>query len=189
MPSTAGSGIFMGLAAADRRRGSSGQGGGMYSLIPKLIFVIIAYAALAFGSNLAGENAFTGTMDAFVEGNCVGMESASEDAVECHGGVLYSTLFKVGDMPLNWSDILIMFGLILLFLEMLTAPGTGNATVFNNLLSTVVFVIALLLFVMNPLFTTSTFLIITMMTFVDVAAGWFITVIASRRDLAVGGDA
>lgn len=189
MPSSAGSGIFMGLSAAERRReGGSGKGGGMYNLFPKLLIAIIAYAALAYGSNLASETAFTGTMDAFVEGNCEGMEGAGPDAIRCHGGLLYTTLFKIGDMPLTWSDLLIIFGLVLLFLEMLKAPGTGNATVFNNLLSTGVFVIAILLLVMNPLFATSTFLIITMMAAVDVGAGWFITVIASRRDLAVGGE-
>lgn len=166
----------------------------MYELFPKMLIAIIVYAAIAFTTGVAGgEDAFTGNMHEFRDGNCVGMESAGPEAVECTEGALYTTLFSIPtagtDWPLTLSDLLITLGLVMLFLEMLKAPGTGNATVFNNLLSTGVFIIAILLFVLQPLFATSTFFIIMLMTLLDTAAGWFITVIASRRDLAVGGEA
>ncbi len=197
MASSDGSGLFLGLTAAERRRRQgAGQkkGGGMYELFPKMIIAIVVYAVVALGTGLtAGSETFTGNMHEFRAGNCAGMETAPEGAVECTQGVLYSTIFTIPtagtDWPLTLSDLLITLGLVMLFLEMLKAPGTGNATVFNNLLSTGVFIIAILLFVLQPLFATSTFFIIMLMTLLDTAAGWFITVIASRRDLAVGGEA
>lgn len=164
----------------------------MYDLFPKMLIAIIVYAAIAFTVGVAGgEDAFTGNMEHFRNGNCAGMETAGENAVQCTQGALYSTLFTIPtagtDWPLTLSDLLITLSLVLLFLEMLKAPGTGNVVVFNNLLSTGVFIIAILLFVLHPLFATSTFFIIMLMTLLDTAAGWFITVIASRRDLALGG--
>lgn len=197
MASSDGSGLFLGLSAAERRRQQGAgrqQGGGMYGLFPKMLIAIVVYAAIALTVGVAGsEDAFTGNMHEFRKGNCVGMDTATETAVECTQGVLYSTIFTIPtagtDWPLTLSDLLITLGLVMLFLEMLKAPGTGNATVFNNLLSTGVFIIAILLFVLHPLFATSTFFIIMLMTLLDVTAGWFITVIASRRDLAVGGEA
>lgn len=195
MASSEGSGLFLGLTAAQRRRQQGGQkrGGGMYELFPKMLIAIVVYAAIAFTTGVAGgPDAFTGNMQEFRDGNCIGMETAGPEAVECTEGVLYSDLFSIPaagtDWPLTLSDLLITLGLVMLFLEMLKAPGTGNATVFNNLLSTGVFIIAILLFVLQPLFATSTFFIIMLMTLLDTAAGWFITVIASRRDLAVGGE-
>ena len=192
MASTDGSGLYLGLSAAQRHKRGSKKGGGMYELFPKMLIAIIVYAAIAFGTGVAGgADAFTGNMQEFRAGNCQGMVDAGADAVKCTEGVLYSTLFTIPaagtEWPLTLSDLLITLALVLLFLEMLKAPGTGNSTVFNNLLSTGVFIAAILLFVLHPLFATSTFFIIMLMTLVDTAAGWFITVISSRRDLAVGG--
>ncbi|GGE46430.1 hypothetical protein GCM10011367_21540 [Marinicauda pacifica] len=165
----------------------------MYELFPKMIIAIVVYAAIAFTTGIAGgEEAFIGNMQEFRSGNCVGMVDAGPEAVECAEGALHATLFTVPTAGTQWalslSDLLITLALVMLFLEMLKAPGTGNVTVYNNLLSTGVFIVAILLFVLQPLFATSTFFIIMLMTLVDTAAGWFITVIASRRDLAVGGE-
>jgi len=159
----------------------------MYDLFPKLLIAIIVYAAIAFVTSWTG-----GGQDAFT-GNMHECRAGMENVTEFSPGVLYSTLFTIPTAgtawPLTLSDLLITFSLVLLFLEMLKAPGTGNVIVFNNLLSTGVFIIAILLFVLHPLFATSTFFIIMLMTLLDTAAGWFITVIASRRDLALGGEA
>mgnify|MGYP002652791539 CR=1 FL=1 len=46
--------------------------------------------------------------------------------------------------------------------------------------------IALALFLLVGRFATSTFFILTVMTLIDVMAGFVVTIVASRRDLAVG---
>ncbi|MEO1038413.1 MAG: hypothetical protein AAFX09_02630 [Pseudomonadota bacterium] len=168
----------------------------MFNVFPKLIIAIVVYGAIAFSTSISNGGdiqAFTGTLIEFQRGECVGMEGAGAAAVECRAGTLNRGLFSVpmagdGLWVVTTSDLIITLSLILLFFEMLKAPSSGNASVFNNLLSTVVFILAILLFVLHPLFATSTFFIIMLMTLVDVAAGWFITTISSRRDLAVGGE-
>jgi len=198
MASGTGAGLFLGLRAAEREGARRQPKGGlsMFNVFPKLLIAIIVYAAIAFSTSVTNGgdiDAFTGTLIDFQRGECAGMAGASADAVECRPGTLYRGLFTVpmagsGEWVVTTSDLIITLSLVLLFFEMLKAPSSGNSTVFNNLLSTVVFIIAILLFVLHPLFATSTFFIIMLMTLVDVAAGWFITTISSRRDLAVGGE-
>jgi hypothetical protein len=45
------------------------------------------------------------------------------------------------------------------------------------------FLVSMLLFLLTPLFGTSTFFLITLMSLVNVIAGFTITAIAARRDL------
>lgn len=198
MATGAGSGIFLGLEAAERqrRRGGGSKGdGSVLNIFPKLLIAIIVYAVVAYITVFSGggTEAFVGDMSAFRAGECAGMVGAPDGAQECRQGVLNSALFTAdmvgeGRWVLTTSDLLIMLGLLMLFFELLKAPGTGNATVINNMFSTLVFVAALLLFILMPVFATSTFFIIMLMALIDTSAGWFITVISSRRDLAVGGE-
>ncbi len=84
------------------------------------------------------------------------------------------------------SDVLLTSGLILLFLEMISATRTGRSTVINHGLSLVVFVAALVEFIVLPQFGTSTFFLITMFTLLDVVAGFTVTIATARRDFSVG---
>ncbi|MBG51285.1 MAG: hypothetical protein JJ939_08840 [Alphaproteobacteria bacterium] len=84
------------------------------------------------------------------------------------------------------SDVLLTSGLILLFLEMISATRTGSSTVINHGLSLVVFVAALVEFIVLPQFGTSTFFLITMFTLLDVVAGFTVTIATARRDFSVG---
>lgn len=103
-----------------------------------------------------------------------------------------SVLFTIPMMstPDGWGlttgDLLLVLGLIFLFIEFMESAGTGSTTIINHALSMVVFVIALALFLLVGRFATSTFFILTAMTLIDVMAGFVVTIIASRRDLAVG---
>lgn len=84
------------------------------------------------------------------------------------------------------SDLLLTSGLVLLFLEMISATRTGSSTVINHGLSLVVFVAALVEFIVLPQFGTSTFFLITMYTLLDVVAGFTVTIATARRDFSVG---
>jgi hypothetical protein len=50
----------------------------------------------------------------------------------------------------------------------------------------IVFVVALILFLIWPLAATSLFFLITMITLLDVMAGFSVTIRAARRDYSVG---
>ena len=87
----------------------------------------------------------------------------------------------------TWSGIFIMLGVITLYLELIKSTQTGTGTVAEHALSMVVFILFLLEFLLVKMAGTSTFLIITLMSLLDVVAGFSITVASARRDLNLGG--
>jgi len=52
-----------------------------------------------------------------------------------------------------------------------------------------VFVIGLVLFLLVGQFATSVFFLLTVMALLDTVAGFVVTIVSARRDLAVGGEA
>ena len=87
----------------------------------------------------------------------------------------------------TWSGIFIMLGVITLYLELVKSTRTGTGTVVEHVLSMGVFILFLLEFLLIKIAGTSTFLIITLMSLLDVVAGFSITVAAARRDFTMGG--
>ncbi len=93
------------------------------------------------------------------------------------------------DWEIEWGDVFLVFSIGLLFVELLRATKTGSESIMNHALSVVVFVAALLLFITVKEFGNSTFFIFMSMTFLDFMAGFIVTTVTARRDLAVGGIA
>jgi hypothetical protein len=125
---------------------------------PLLILVLIAYNLLVFLTGVSLEaNLFTLTMVS---------------------GAVWS--FKV-------SDVLLLFALILLFFEILKATRTGAGAVIDHLLSTGVFIIALVEFILVAQAATTTFFLIMVITLLDVIAGFSVSITSARRDFSVGG--
>lgn len=128
----------------------------MIRLIPLLIIVVAAYNALVLIGGM------------------------SVDAV------LFSLSMPSGDMlGLTLGGMLLAVGLILLYLEILKATRTTGAAVADHVLSMAVFIVALLELILVPAFGTVTFLLITLMTLIDVVAGFTVTIQTARRDFGV----
>lgn len=87
---------------------------------------------------------------------------------------------------LRVGDVVVMFGLILLFAEILKSTNASDTTVIEHVLSTFVFIFYLIAFLLAPMVANSTFLILTMMSLIDVIAGFTITINTARRDFTVG---
>ena len=101
--------------------------------------------------------------------------------------VAFSTAMMSGArFSLNWGDCLIVSALFLLFIEVLKAARTGTSTIIDHILSTAVFVAALVEFLMAASAGTSTFFLIVVICLVDVVAGYSISIRAARRDFTVG---
>ncbi|MBX2798476.1 MAG: hypothetical protein KTR31_12420 [Myxococcales bacterium] len=87
-----------------------------------------------------------------------------------------------------WSvtagDLLLLFALFMLFLEVLKSTGAGSGSVTNHALSLVVFVVGLVQFLMMPPFATSVYFMILSMALLDVVAGVIVTISAVRRDVS-----
>ena len=104
---------------------------------------------------------------------------------------LEQVAFSIGMMSgarftLNWGDCLILAGLFFLFIEVLKAARTGSATILDHILSTAVFIGALVEFLMVADAGTSTFFLITVICLVDVVAGYSVSIRSARRDFTVG---
>ena len=90
----------------------------------------------------------------------------------------------------NWAvtngEMLILFSIALLFMEILKSTSTGTATIINHAISMILFIVCLVEFLLLPNFATSVFFIIMIMTLLDVLAGVVVTIVSARRDFGVG---
>jgi hypothetical protein len=101
-------------------------------------------------------------------------------------GDAYTVALASGaEMTLRAGDFIIIAGLIALFLEMLKAARPGRASVVDHILSTATFVVALVCFLLVEAAGTPTFFLLTLMTLIDVLAGFSISLFAARRDFSV----
>lgn len=82
------------------------------------------------------------------------------------------------------ADVLLIVALALLFVEIVSA-SSRTASIVNHGLSLLVFLVCVVEFLLVPGCGTTTFLLITLMTLIDVIGGYSISIRAARRDLSV----
>lgn len=92
-----------------------------------------------------------------------------------------------GVWDLSVGDIFIVVSLVLLFGEILKATRFGNASVVDHMLSTAVFVVCLIEFLLVGFAATSVFFILMIMALIDVIAGFTVSIRAAARDVQFGG--
>ncbi len=91
------------------------------------------------------------------------------------------------DARRDHGDLLIILSIMLLFVEILKATRFGVKSIIDHMLSFVVFVAALVEFIMVQKAATSTFLILLVICVVDVIGGFSISIRAALRDYSVEG--
>jgi hypothetical protein len=101
------------------------------------------------------------------------------------------TLFTIrmmsqADLNVSTGDVLVIFSILLLFVEVLKATRFGTKAIMDHILSFIVFVAALAEFIMVKQAATSTFLLLLVICFVDVVGGFSISIRTAQRDLALG---
>jgi len=91
----------------------------------------------------------------------------------------------------TWGDMVILSGLITLYIEIFKSTRTSSISIVDHTLSTIIFVAFLVSWMVFPWTigekSNSVFLFLTVMSFIDVIAGFTITIAAARRDFALGG--
>ncbi len=127
--------------------------------VPLIAVVMVVYTALAINPDFSAGSAFT-------------------DWVLPSGAELY----------LTFGDIFVILGLAALFFEVIKSARLGPGTIVDHILSTAVFVIALIVFLLVQAFGTPAFLMLVLMAFIDVVAGYTISILSARRDLSVNRD-
>ncbi len=99
--------------------------------------------------------------------------------------VFTATLASGAIFALRAGDIFVLAGLVALFFEMVKAARAGQGTIIDHMLSTAVFVVALVCFLLLDICGTATFFILMVMALIDVVAGFSISIFAVRRDYSV----
>lgn len=87
------------------------------------------------------------------------------------------------DWQLTAGDLMLGFGLICLFVEVLKATNTGRASVIEHMLSTLVFVVFLVEFLLVGACASSVFFILMLMALFDVVAGFTVSITSAGRDV------
>ena len=137
----------------------------MFRVFPVLLVVIVVYNVLAVAHGLAGNDA----MQDFL---------AREHVV--------FNMFSGDRWDFSLGDLLVTLGFVCLFIEIVKATRTTRRELVNHALSVLVFVVAIVEFIVVKGFSTSVFFFIMVMTAFDVIAGYTISVVAAEHDLGVG---
>lgn len=133
----------------------------MFTMFPLLAVSLIVYTVMTYT-----------TGGAWYDASVVTIPMVSGDKWD----ITYGSAFIIGSMGL-------------LFVELLRATNTGASSLLNHALSVLVFIVALLLFIIVPGFGNSIFFIFMTMTFLDFMAGFIVTTVTSRRDFGITGGA
>ena len=90
----------------------------------------------------------------------------------------------------RWSftigDLFIILGIVCLFFEVLKSTSSSSRTIVNHILSTVVFIVYLIEFIVVGIAATSVFFMLLAIALFDVVAGFTITIKTASRDVAFG---
>jgi hypothetical protein len=136
----------------------------MLRLFPLLAIPVALYNLFALGGTVAGHH----------------------DIQELITSTFQITMFSGDPWKISFSDFLLMFGLVMLFIEVVKATRSSSKQLINHGLSMVVFVVALIEFITLKGFATSTFFFLVMFTLFDVIAGYTISVVSAEHDLGIG---
>jgi hypothetical protein len=89
-----------------------------------------------------------------------------------------------GPWTVTFGDIIIACGLIALFVEIIRATAPDEKAIIERGLSLLVLLATLMAFVMVPGFNTSVFFVLVAIALIDVVAGYSVSVISARREVA-----
>ncbi len=92
-----------------------------------------------------------------------------------------------GALAVSFGDIILIVGLIALFAELVSSTSSSNSALIGDALTLVVFVICLVEFLLLAPFATATFLLLLVMVMMDTLAGFIVSTVSARKDIAVGG--
>lgn len=107
--------------------------------------------------------------------------------VEVFNTVLFSMpLISGGSWSFTLGDLVLLIAFIALFIEILKSARVSNVALLDHGLSTLVFIVCLIEFLLVPQAATSLFFFIMMAALIDVVGGFSVGLASARRDLGVG---
>jgi hypothetical protein len=91
------------------------------------------------------------------------------------------------DWVLTWEDVLIAFGIFLLWIEIIKSTRVGMRSVMDHILAMALFIAMLVEFLLVKEAGTSTFFLLMIIALVDVLAGFIIAMRSGRRQIEIDG--
>lgn len=134
----------------------------MLAAIPLMIIPLIFYNVLIFGP---------------FEGSGIAVLSMEVFSLSMLSGAVWT---------MHLGDVVIVTALGLLFFEVLKATRTGSWSLIDHLLSTLVFVAFLVEFLLVAEAATDIFFILGVVAFVDLIAGFSVSIRSAGRDVSIG---
>ncbi|MBX6425156.1 MAG: hypothetical protein IRZ09_04455 [Variibacter sp.] len=95
------------------------------------------------------------------------------------------SMLSGGEWKITFGDLLLTAGLFFLFLEIFKATRHGTRAIVDHLLSTLIFIGALVEFLLVDRAGTSIFALLMLMCLIDVAAGFAVSIRAAQRDYTI----
>lgn len=135
----------------------------MLRAFPMILLALVLYNIVVFGLGLFGQH----DIDGFLSQS------------------FRVTMMSGDSLKISVGDAFAFTALALLFIETVKAARSSHREVLNHALSMLTFVAALVEFLLLKGFATATFLLITTMSLFDVVAGYTISIVAGRRDMAI----
>ena len=86
---------------------------------------------------------------------------------------------------LTAGDLLLVLGLGCLFFEMLKSTNSGRSSVVEHMLSTLVFIVFLVEFLLVGAAASSVFFLLMMMSIFDVVGGFTVSITSAGRDVTM----
>jgi hypothetical protein len=96
-------------------------------------------------------------------------------------------MFSGDDWGVSFADVFMGLSLLLLFVEIVKATRTDAMSIINHGLSMLLCVVCIVQFVTLQGFSNSVFFLLTLMSLLDVVAGFTITIVAAKRDFGASG--
>ena len=125
-----------------------------------MAFIVAVYNVIALGGGVTGHDTA---------------------AVLAHG--MTFTMFSGDKWTITLSDVILLAALVLLFAEIVKSARGNSREIGNHAFSMIVFVVALVEFIVVRGFSTSTFFLILAMCLFDVVAGYTIAIRAAEHDI------
>lgn len=86
------------------------------------------------------------------------------------------------------GDLMIAISILILFIELLKATRLSSRSIVDHLLSTLLFIVMLVEFLLVKQAATGTFFLLLIISFVDVVGGFSVTIRSAQRDITIDGD-
>ena len=133
------------------------------SAFPMILIPVILYNLVFFSGGVTGH--------------------ANMQAILDHSFAL--TMFSGDVWRVTVSDLFELLALAMLFIETLKAARHNSRELLNHAFAMLTFCVALVEFIVLKGFSTSAFFLITAMCLFDVVAGYTISIVAAKRDVAL----